>query len=127
LSGGHHEVCDGRDSELADGAVLVYVGVAVDAAERFSAIVEWPENSDFKTNRAMAVLVIDPAIIATADPPAEVDAQLEEWLLAVAQTQTIGMVSVRYNVGAVELPLVRTFLPRTSQLPSRRVRPEFLG
>ena len=32
------------DSELADGAVLVQIGVAFDATERFSAIVGWPED-----------------------------------------------------------------------------------
>ena len=70
------------DSELADGAVLVQIGVAFDATERFSAILGWPEDSYFRTNRAMVVHGIDPATIADADPPAEVDAQLEQWLLA---------------------------------------------
>ncbi len=48
------------DSELADGAVLIQIGVAFDATERFSALLGWPDDSYFKTDRAMAVHGIDP-------------------------------------------------------------------
>jgi hypothetical protein len=110
------------DSELADGAVLVQIGVAFDATERFSALLGWPEGSYFKTDRAMAVHGIDPATIAAADPPPEVDAQLEQWLLARGgASDKRALVPVGYNVGAFDLPFVATYLPRTSKLLSRRV------
>jgi hypothetical protein len=110
------------DSELADGAVLVQIGVAFDATERFSAILGWPEDSYFRTDRAMAVHGIHPVAIAAADPPAEVDVQLEQWLLARgAASEKRALVPVGYNVGAFDLPFVAAFLPRTSQLLSRRV------
>jgi hypothetical protein len=110
------------DSELADGAVLVQIGVAFDACERFSTVLGWPADSDFRTNRAMAVHGIDPATIAAADPPAEVGAQLEQWLLARgADSDKRALVPVGYNVGAFALPFVRAYLPRTGQLLSRRV------
>jgi hypothetical protein len=110
------------DSELADGVVLVQIGVAFDACERFSAILGWPEDSYFRTNRAMAVHGIDPATIADADPPAEVGAQLEQWLLARgADSDKRALIQLGYNVGAFDLPFVRAYLPRASQLLSRRV------
>jgi hypothetical protein len=110
------------DSELADGAVLIQIGVAFDATERFSALLGWPDGSYFKTDRAMAVHGIDPVAIAEADPPAEVDAQLEAWLLARgADSEKRALVPVGYNVGAFDLPFVAAYLPRTSQLLSRRV------
>jgi hypothetical protein len=103
------------DSELADGAVLIQIGVAFDATERFSALLGW-------TDRAMAVHGIDPLAIAAADPPAEVDAQLEQWLLARgADSDKRALVPVGYNVGAFDLPFVAAYLQRTSQLLSRRV------
>jgi hypothetical protein len=109
------------DSELADGAVLIQIGVAFDATERFSALLGWPDGSYFKTDRAMAVHGIDPVAIAEADPPAEVDAQLEAWLLARgADSEKRALVPVGYNVGAFDLPFVAAYLPRTSQLLSRR-------
>jgi hypothetical protein len=110
------------DSEHVDGAVLVQIGVAFDATERFSAILGWPEGSYFKTDRAMAVHGIHPELIAAADAPAEVDAQLEQWLLAHgAGSDKRALVSVGYNVGAFDLSFVRAYRPRTSQLFSRRV------
>jgi hypothetical protein len=110
------------DSELADGAVLVQIGVAFDATERFRAVLGWPDGSYFKTDRATAVHGVEPSAIAAADPPAEVDAQLEQWLLdRGADTNKRALVPVGYNVGAFDLPFVRAYLPRTSQLLSRRV------
>jgi hypothetical protein len=110
------------DSELTDGAVLVQIGVAFDATERFSALLGWPVDSYFKTDRAMDVHGIDAAAIAAADPPGEVDAQLEQWLLARgADSDKRALIPVGYNVGAFDLPFVRAYLPRTSQLLSRRV------
>ena len=109
------------DSELTDGAVLVQIGVAFDATECFSAVLGWPEGSYFKTDRAMAVHGIDPATIVAADPPAEVDAQLEQWLLAHGADSTHARwYRLVYNVGAFDLPFVRAYLPRTSQLLSRQ-------
>ena len=109
------------DSELADGAVLIQIGVAFDATERFSALLGWPEDSYFKTDRAMAVHGIDPVTIADADPPAEVDAQLEQWLLARgadSRKAALGRWVQRRRLR----PAVRAaYLPRTSQLLSRRV------
>jgi hypothetical protein len=110
------------DSELTDGAVLVQIGVAFDVTERFSALLGWPVDSYFKTDRAMDVHGIDAAAIAAADPPGEVDAQLEQWLLARgADSDKRALIAVGYNVGAFDLPFVRAYLPRTSQLLSRRV------
>jgi len=109
------------DSELADGVVLIQIGAAFDATERFSALLGWPEDSYFKTDRAMAVHGLDLVTISAADPPAEVDAQLEQWLLARgADCEKRALVPVGYNVGAFDLPF-GAFLPRTSQLLSRRV------
>jgi hypothetical protein len=100
--------------------------VAFDATERFSALLGWPVDSYFKTDRAMDVHGIDAAAIAiaiaAADPPGEVDAQLEQWLLARgADSDKRALIAVGYNVGAFDLPFVRAYLPRTSQLLSRRV------
>jgi hypothetical protein len=108
-------------SELAQGAVLVQIGVALSATERFSSLLGYEEGSYFSTEKGMAAHGIDPA-----PPPEVVDVQLRAWLEDALTRRGLGLdakrlVPVGFNVGGFDLPFVARYLPRSYELLSRRV------
>lgn len=113
-------------SELADGDVLVQIGAAFSATERFCSLLGYEEGTYHYSDKGMAAHGISAQQIAQAPRPSEVDAVFEAWLIAGLANRGYGtdakrLVSVGFNVGGFDLPFVEKFLPRSYALLSRRV------
>jgi hypothetical protein len=113
-------------SEINDGHVLVQIGAAFSAEERFTATIGYPVGSYPMNPVAMGVHGISVDEIAAAPSPETVDAQLEEFLLNALTVRGLTndakrIAPVGFNVGGFDMPFVRKFLPRTHSMVSRRV------
>ena len=114
------------DSELGSGAVLVQIGVAFSADERFCSLIGWEEGSYFASDKGMGAHGISPVAIAAAPRAEQVDEALEAFLINGLAKRGSGvdakrLVPVGFNVGGFDLPFVAAYLPRSYALLSRRV------
>lgn len=115
-------------NDLAGGDRLIQIGVATHT-DNDGNVVATPELFCAMLNpgphtwsiRAQAVHGFTPEQVAAASPAADVDAELEAWLLAHGLTagQREGYV-IGFNVGSFDLPFLQVSLPRTFALLSYR-------
>jgi DNA polymerase III epsilon subunit-like protein len=113
-------------SEIQEGHVLIQIGAAFSATERFSSLLGYPKDSYPSTEVAMNVHGFTPSQIERAPSPKEVDDLFYAWLTGALEkrgldTKVHRLIPVGFNVGGFDLPFIKKFLPRSYSLLSRRV------
>ena len=107
-------------SELSEGGKLIQIGVSTAECRTRS----WTMNPGECqwSEQAFAVHGITRRRLSSSPSPAEVDAQLYEFLIAIgADANNRGKtIPVGFNVGAFDMPFVKDSLPKSYSLFSRR-------